>query len=139
VAIRRGSQVDPGPLVQDGAVLVVGQLPALQHRDERQVRCQLRRRRKKIPAKIPRNQLHDGGPAGAAAPRPPLPPNWSCRCWPPTPSTTSPTASTPHLRDEDVDRAITRVSILRGRGGEITHTPTAIAVTLDPPDQPRVR
>ena len=43
-----------------------------------------------------------------------------------------------YLRDDDEYRAITRETILRGLGGTITYTPTAITVTLERPDQPHI-
>ena len=43
-----------------------------------------------------------------------------------------------YLRDDDEYRAITRQTIIRGLASTITCTPTAITVTLRPPDAPRV-
>jgi hypothetical protein len=43
-----------------------------------------------------------------------------------------------YLRDNDEYRAITRQTILRGLTGTITYTPDAIAVHLNPPDNPKI-
>ena len=64
--------------------------------------------------------------------------NWSCACWPPTPSTTSPATLNAYLDDEDEYRAIARETIIRGLTGTITYTPKSITVTLDRPGQGRV-
>lgn len=93
--------------------------------------------RKKLPAKIARDQLHEGAQRALLRP--------GRRCLQLVLRLLAANAEhhladrlNVHLRDDDEYRAITRETILRGLGGEITYTPKAITVTLERPSQPRV-
>ena len=64
--------------------------------------------------------------------------NWSCGCWPPTPSTTSPGTSTPTWTTTTSTGPSPGRRSSAGSAGTITYSPKSITVTLDRPGQPRV-